>query len=196
MHALKSLTRQREYSHLQNVVSLLAAAVLRVAALYPTAALAQGQPKPPVFEGPVTFLTDPETGATSPMGLVIAELANLDGPGDDGYPDVAVVNTPEYGKSVTVFRNTGDWSDPAGALERTGVFWLEECKSPYDVKAGHIGDDQGDLPPDDHLDLVISLGRAQGEAEQIRRAGKGRTGEIRDSEAGWCSLRSPKRLWK
>ena len=158
MHAFESLTRQRQYSHLQNVVSLLGATAV-LAGICVTPALAQ---KPPVFADPVTFCTLGEENGdcifSRPMGLVVAELVDLEGTSDDGYPDVAVVNTGGNPQSVTVFHNTGDWSDPGSALVRIGVFSLGVNQNPYDIKAGHMGNHLGDLPADEHLDLVITLG--------------------------------------
>ena len=152
MHALKSLTPQRQCSHLQNVVSLLGATAV-VAALCVRPALAQ---RAAFFKDPVTFCTRDNCANSNPMGLVTAELVDdPDDPNDNGYPDVAVVNRD--GDSVSVFHNTGDWSDPGSALVRIGVFSLGVNQNPYDIKAGHMGDHLGDLPADSHLDLVITL---------------------------------------
>ena len=153
MHAFKSLTRQRQYSHLQNVVSLLAAAVLCVAALYPTAALAQGQPKPPVFKSPATFCTVGEDNGgcvnSNPTGLAIGDLI-----GNDGYPEVVVANDVLYG-SITVFRNTQDWDDPQDGLVRAAVY-VGGMGGPTDVGIADMGTDAYDHTPDGHLDIVIA----------------------------------------
>ena len=153
MHALKSLTRQRQYSQFQKVISLLAAAVLCVGALHPTAALAQGQPKPPVFKSPATFCTVGKDNGdcvnSSPMGLAIADLI-----GNDGYPEVVVANNVMYG-SITVFRNTQNWDDPQDGLVRAAVY-VGGMASPTDVAVADMGTDYDDHTPDGYLDLVAT----------------------------------------
>jgi len=50
-------------------------------------------------------------------------------------------------------------------LARSGVFSLEG-ENPYDIKAAHMGDHQGNLPPDGHLDLVITAS-VEGAADNV-----------------------------
>ena len=68
----------------------------------------------------MTYCTRGENGGdcltSEPMGLVLADLID-----SDDYPEVAVINSTAV-KSVSVFRNSRDWTDPASALVPSGVF--------------------------------------------------------------------------
>ncbi len=82
---------------------------------------AWGQQKIPTFKPPATF----NTFGVNPFGLAAGDIVS-DEPGQlDGYPDVVVANggfdlntfEPNAQGTVTIFRNTKNWNNPANGLE-------------------------------------------------------------------------------
>lgn len=82
----------------------------------------QGSEKIPSFNPPVTF----DTIGFHPYGLAAGDVTGPEGV-PDGYPDVVVANggfdlgsfTPIDEGSVTIYRNSGDWSFPAFGLQHS-----------------------------------------------------------------------------
>jgi hypothetical protein len=150
--------------YLRGVLGIRLISALALALLAPLPAHGQPGPgpKPPpaAFNEPVTFCTLAEENGdcvfSRPMGLVVADLIDdPNNPNDDGYPEIAVVNTATS-RSVTVFDNTGDWSAPESALVRRGPFGIDPLY-PYDIKVGDLGPGPNDPVPDGLLDLVVTL---------------------------------------
>jgi hypothetical protein len=84
------------------------------------------------------------------------DAADILGPGVgeplDGKPEVAVAN--ETDTSITVFRNTGDWSPPTDGLEIHAIYDMPSgVGAPYDLQ---FADMNGDFDPD----IVVSAGNA------------------------------------
>ncbi|HRQ73528.1 MAG TPA: hypothetical protein PLU35_10910, partial [Phycisphaerales bacterium] len=81
---------------------------------------AWGQQKIPTFKPPATF----NTFGVNPFGLAAGDIVSNE-PGElDGYPDVVVANggfdlntfEPNTQGTVTIFRNTKNWNNPANGL--------------------------------------------------------------------------------
>ncbi len=113
----------------------------------------------PIFRPPVLF----GSGGGYPFGLAAGDVT---GPNSqpDGYPELAIVNGGFdvnrrilwSGMGVRIYRNTGNWEDPADGLaflqDITDQFHDEfdnPITVPADVRFAHMDEDE-------YLDLVIS----------------------------------------
>lgn len=105
------------------------------AALLVSPSLGQSPPEPK-FKSPAVFRTIP-SGFAAPHGLAVADLV-----GQDGYPEVAVANADH--SSVSIFANTGNWSQPIDGLVPLAGSPVSLNYSPYGLAAGDI-DKDGDM---------------------------------------------------
>ena len=75
----------------------------------------------------------------SPWAVAVGDI------NEDGYPDLAVT---DIDGGVTIYRNTGDWSDPSTGLELSQTLLAPQ---------GSLGEVEfADIDGDQHLDVVAS----------------------------------------
>lgn len=124
---------------------------------------AQGFPEvaPACFKTAAVFCTAADCADTAPLGLDIASIMSSGLGPNDGFPEVAVVNSKST-RSVTIFRNTGDWAadPPSNGLVIHATHPTYQGRTPFDVAFG-------DFDNDNDLDLAVSLGFKQNESDQI-----------------------------
>jgi len=169
------------------VVAVLAAMVCVLSASDPASGQSE---KVPQFEPAVKF----DAFVTYPYGMAVADVMDTEGnPGQDGYPELAVVGTgwdllacggDVVGGLIRVFRNTGTWqSDPDNALvphwatNIPGAFATEVAFADVSGVNGH------DL-------VVLALYAGGGVLYVFPNLGNG---EFANDPLGWAAQGSPMR---
>ncbi|MBI5863616.1 MAG: hypothetical protein HZB38_03725 [Planctomycetes bacterium] len=104
---------------------------------------------------------------SGPLGLAVGDIIG-DGVDPDGNIDVVVANSET--KTISVFRNSGDWSatDPGLVLDQVYPI-LDPLAKPYDVELVNLQREPGQ-PMEPFLDIVVTirtLGEEVGQEEYL-----------------------------